>query len=1108
MTTVIPRNTDFVAQRLPNWVKALDRDTLDTLGASLLLEQHQAGGDAAWFSIATAAQRQALQASQAHRATCRQHLRSVLPELKSVLAYSEGLLRDRLLSTFGQDIDVHNTRLVYVRATSSFGGLVQRYEAVEQSLLLAALHNFTDGQAFTANSGVVRAEGYSIDTVSPEVSTVPQSNNYGDSGLDFAELQGMSEPFPLFRFAPQARLDMTPKAFAETCRALDLGQAYQDYLERTLLAPQDQAAIREAMIALRRADFVTACQVALLKGDIDQAAFALLEQCRLGQPMVLEGQVMQAFGISMLGEALNDVVIFLPADSAATDQPCIAWLAGDLQSPLKRYASSGAFMAQLHARLGETQYRDSFLGRVSLSVRVAFSARLNARRAADPGRQPNYDVSTTPWALPLFDTLQDEHWRWLRGQALCLAIPTARVDYLAQIDRWEGWLDTGLNVLNACALFVPGLGPLLLPVMGAQMMGELYHGLADLADHQTAAGWSHLAGLALNIGLAAGLHQGLKLYNEIDPFVDSLMPVQLPDGSARLWHPDVRPYASTLPIDPRWRPNAAGLYEVQGTEYLALEGQLYPTQVDEVSGERRIVRPDDRAAYRPQVQGSVHSGWWYSGERPADWDVARLLRRLEPRAAGLDDESLLRALRLADVDENSLRQALVQGQSVPWELSDLLQRYATAHEVDRVIDGIETHQALTSLHPLPVSALVQLPTWPQDLMLKVYEGSEPWGPYTEYGVDQPHTRRVEVQRSDFNEPDRLERLLTKMGDEATATLMGEGGPASRPEQVRLLEQRLAAHLRAQRQALYEQWHASESALTEHPFAPQSDEQALLRQFPGLSTPLVGELVDGASSTERALLGQGRVPLRLAEQAHHVQRQLRLNRALFEWAFYPEHSASPSPDAQRLRAAGLTTDNRQAAARVLGQVDAQPWFRPPSRRSDGRIGYELSGRGVTRGQQDGTLDERLQRLYPHLNSNGRAAIRSELHGDPSAQVTALENEYDTLSQDLHAWAHEPALGLEPTAAARRGAARREIARRICSAWRRELATPFSRNMARFGPGLDLSGLQAGGLPTVTVGMRHLQWLGLRDMGLIDEDVERFLPSFDPVSRVDLSHNALT
>ncbi|CAI3806175.1 hypothetical protein GLGCALEP_03957 [Pseudomonas sp. MM221] len=169
-------------------------------------------------------------------------------------------------------------------------------------------------------------------------------------------------------------------------------------------------------------------------------------------------------------------------------------------------------------------------------------------------------------------------------------------------------------------------------------------------------------------------------------------------------------------------------------------------------------------------------------------------------------------------------------------------------------------------------------------------------------------------------------------------------------------------------------------------------QPLASQFPGLPRRALGQIMARTSASERLRLAQGRVPLRVAEEARALQAHARLSRALLglyrsdlatadsqllDAALKAEH---PGLDAQQRYATAVA--DRAHAAKLIGQQPIRPGYRSPMRLADGRLGYPLSGRLPWAN----TADRRLRALYPGLNASERNALRGQLRqrGDVAAQ----------------------------------------------------------------------------------------------------------------------------
>ncbi len=1098
---VLPHpNSRFIAERLPNWLVALDEASINALGASLLSEQYRAdGSQATWFTQASRAQQQALLASQQARADARQGVCEVIKDFQGVMAFTEPLLKARLKQWIGKDVDVHGTVLVQVRENTSWHGLRRQFTPVSQTLLMAALHNFNADQTFGVNSGLVEQGGYEIDYVPPAEAAIGHAHNSDGQALDPNDLTPQVDDYPLLRFDAERKLAISPEDFGRECRKLDLGKQYQDYLNDTLLAPARKTKVRDALLVARGAELRCLRQIALLKKDIDAETFAMLGQVLDGQPPTLAGQAMQARHIELLHAVPHDVVVFLPKASENLPQPCIVWMPGDSQVPLRRYRHSGAFMAELVERLRTPAYLNEFLDRISLAVREDVHARLTAQLALT---SPVLMVNTAPIAGNLLEHLHERHVRWLQSQAQCLAIPTAQVDYLARLDRWEGLLDTGVNLLNFAAMFIPALGPVMLPVIAAQAMGELYHGLADLADHQMASGWSHLGGLALNIVLGAVVHQSVKVYSNIDPFVDNLLRVELPDGKTRLWHADITPYAADLALDPAWQANEQGLYTVEGGEYLPLDGKLYLTRVDELTGERVIVRPQATEAYQPIVTGNDRGAWLHTGERPLTWSRERLLRRLVPRATALDDVELGRALDITGIDQATVRQAMIDGLAPPLELSDTVQRLATAQEIERMVGAARAGERWTSTLPMPVERLVDHPRWPPSLVLQVFEGAEPWGTFTEYGdATQDNARWVTLMREDFASGDRMGQMLNAIGDSACDELLGGPRKGGRAARVEGLQDALAEQLRDKRAVLFER------AVVED-IAEVAGTGALSRDFPRLDNTQVRELVEGATAQELERLKGGRVPLRMAEEARALLRQRRINRAI-AGVYQP---ALANADSEILRASWGSSPlaaqlDRAEVARLLGISSAsRPGFRSPVR-VGARIGYLASGRGRLPAFSAALVDK-VETLYPNLELG---EIDQLLRGldmtEPQLQqwLRARELELKVQQKELAQWVSDGKVKYGKGSASALN--RAHVSEALNRALRRVTPRVVAHGGERVGFELDLTGLRLDEVPALSADFSHVKSLSLHSNRLV-EAPERFLGHFTGLRHLNMGNNQLT
>ncbi|NOM30176.1 hypothetical protein, partial [Klebsiella pneumoniae] len=91
-------------------------------------------------------------------------------------------------------------------------------------------------------------------------------------------------------------------------------------------------------------------------------------------------------------------------------------------------------------------------------------------------------------------------------------------------------------------------------------------------------------------------------------------------------------------------------------------------------------------------------------------------------------------------------------------------------------------------------------------------------------------------------------------------------------------------------------------------------QPLARQFPGLPDSALEALLANISNAERLSLTNGRVPLRIAEEARRLQARARLDRAILGMF----RRSLANDDSQRLKQA-LQAEHPQADSAQLLQL---------------------------------------------------------------------------------------------------------------------------------------------------------------------------------------------
>ena len=889
---------------------------------------------------------------------------------------------------------------------------------------------------------------------------------------------------------------LTVGRFVGVCRSLDLGQRYQAHLEQ-IHAGAAGAAIQRAWTQASIDQLRLDARVAFMSALLSETGLqALLQLCEGAPTPAYGGRPVTCSRLELFGMPLHDVLIVAPQDDDRVN-PCIVHMPGDRDQPLREFDSLRTFGRHLARQLQRTSYRRCVLGMAMLSQRATLERELRAalfeRRGEDgferlvPRANPLVQAQARPLAGSPWSALYKGYLRRLRADAETTVVPTAKADAEARRALFEAWLGRGLDVLNVAAMVIPGLGQVMLAVSAAQVLEKLFHGLEAWEHHQRAEALAQVGSLlldAIGVGVTGGLAAGLKASG----FVDSMERI-LVDGEERLWHPDISAYRSEVALPPGLQPNESGQYVHGGRYHVRLDGVLYEQRLAS-DGRWRLHHPRDPQAYAPIMHHDGAGAWRLAHETVLDWNRLTLLRRLGPACAGLADQDLLAALQATGIEEAVLRRAHVGLEPPPALLVDALQRIRTAREVDDIIMRVRQGLPLAAHRNPAVAVLTQLPGWPRDHLLQVFEGSEAWGESSVYGrARQAGDVLVQVTRDELADGELAKVVMNQLDDVALEALLPAG--TGRDERIAALQRVLAQALTDRRAALFDSLHAR------HQRVPGPAAQRLARQFTRLPAGALEEILAAASEQERRqIIDSARVPLRVAEEARLLQARARLDRALLGL-----HAPGlDNSDSQRLSMAllaehpGASWDelfqmacaNRDRSAALIGQQPIKPGFRSPLRLSHGRLGYPLSGRLRLPGWRRNEAS-RLQDLYPTLDRHQLRQLLANLRarGDVGEQLVALEREQDTLASTLLRWTQE-AEGDERES-------RRSFSRAINRAWRQD-----------GGPILALDNVAVEILPSLPARFDHVRTLSLRGIELRIMPAD-FLQSFPCLESLRIMNN---
>ncbi|MDH0647889.1 NEL-type E3 ubiquitin ligase domain-containing protein [Pseudomonas sp. GD03858] len=1071
-----PYHQQQILRSLPGWTKHLHPTQA---GRVLRPAQHEHinahGQPADWFAQAPATRQAELRAAIARRSASRKALAKGLEDLRGISEFCEPLLQARL----GTALSLTQAQFRLQPFTSSLvhhfpdpdashgvpNPPVWTYQpagpATLTSLLEAALHNFEDM------------------TVVGPLSTLQMS------ATDSTKFPGLSTA-----------------QFVTHCRALDLGQRYQEHLQG-IYDGSRRARIQALWTQARRDELKVQIEVAQLRGKLSAHGHqTLLQFCGNDAAPNYDTHPVLARTLRMFDIQLHDLLLLTPKGSSIP--PYLAYLPFDHEHPVQEFTSLLALGKYLRKRLLEPSYRHRFLEHVALEDRVRMAKKLQAHlfESTHTGPTPletptpafgETQPGTHPWqgqlppsapepseaphaarfpalavhevniAFPVWPKLFNAHAQRLKEDARRIAVPTADLDAKAQKKRLAHWGEQGLTLLNVAAMFVPGLDVVMLAVGAVQIMSSIFHGFEAWSEGNNAEAVDQVESLLVNLGGMLVIGGAAKLI-KASGFVDWMESIEV-ENEPRLWHAELENYRSTVKVTSDVRPDEQGLLHVNDRHFVELDGNLHEIRQDPQNA-WRLVHPDDAKAYQPRLEGNGKGAWRLEHERPQGWSRVKLLRRLGGICKGLDDAQILAAFDCTGLDRGVLEQLHANGEPPPALLEDALLRLKLDDTATDIIARTRDGRPLAAYKQFAATVLGELPGWPEDVVLEVFEAGEVTGSAKRYGRNRPGDRVIQLTRSDLDSGNLARIVLDHLNEDDIAELLpGKVEPAQRQQ---ALQDLMAKQLESKRASLLD------SLYDNQPKPTSANAQTISQQFPSLPAQVVAELANGAGNTERTALQAGRVPLRIAEEARRLQARTRLDRALL--GLYRNSLANadsrligdqllarhPQWTAQQCYDAALA--DRPGTARMIGQQPARTGFRSPLRLSDGRRGYPLSpGIFASRAEHE------LHALYPGMTDRELRQLLATLRtrGDATGQIEALRVQHHRLREQLTEWAD---------------AGRREWGAAAANDYNRT-AVALNRAWQRLdGPRLSLSNVALDTLPSLTSRFDHITELELDTVNL--------------------------
>lgn len=421
----------------------------------------------AWFYSAPQELREALRRSLLQGQFSRRALEPLRTRLLPVERFARPLLEQALYKRFNVQLDVTAHQLVTMRYDEVAS--IRRLAPFKQTLLQAALQNFEELEAgpgyFQPGSALLPVDGLQLQLV---------------------EGTGTKGTVPRFRYEYRGVLAIKPEPFAELCHGLDLGGKYQAHLDSVFKPVPASGQTREAAAQAVAEVFMNSerdaldvlAHIARMKKHLSVAAWQMLQQMvkTNGEPR-WDGKPVRYRQLHMLGDRTFEGsplygALLIELDIPDVENgPCVVYMPGEPEHPLKEYPSLMALLVVLRRKLVNKEYQQYFRRFVSLRHSQHFFTRLNERLTpltrleSSSLLKPLYEYRFNPAAelaleaqdvgKPPFEMLYEHLRNKTYDDSRLVAVPSRDEDQNARQRRMQYFESQGLNLLNVMGFLFP-----------------------------------------------------------------------------------------------------------------------------------------------------------------------------------------------------------------------------------------------------------------------------------------------------------------------------------------------------------------------------------------------------------------------------------------------------------------------------------------------------------------------------------------------------------------------------------------------------------------------------------------------------------------------------
>ncbi|WP_178109953.1 NEL-type E3 ubiquitin ligase domain-containing protein [Pseudomonas sp. FSL R10-1350] len=683
-----------------------------------------------------------------------------------------------------------------------------------------------------------------------------------------------------------------PEKFARICRELNLGKKYQDHLG-SVFTPVDNAfaitdqrskgfKLKSTFVSNKRLEFVTELQVAYMKSHVTVEHYDFIQATLLNHNVAAQTIPNLHSTLKLMGFEVAGVIILWPDKRPAGQrQRCIVYMPQAPQRAFYAFDDIDKFKVELREWLTQREFADYFMKLVPLRYRAEFIRRTDLKKVAwdsllllrppiiyEPAIFNECEVIAQlsnpfekSWELQLAQ---------IKDDARLLVIPTEDEDSKSRLERQAALWNAGLSALTLALGFVPVVGEFMLLFGVVQLGADIFEGIEAWERNDKVAALKHLFDVAQNLSMVAvpGVAKSLSS----STMVNRLTQITRSNGQKRLWKADLKPYERRPEILTGLKPDAQGLYHLEGVKYLQLEQKVYQVQGDVSRGYMSIDPVRNPDGYSPLLRHNGSGAWTHEFDAPMQWSRLKLFKRLGPDTELFSDATAELILLLTGTTEGELRAVYIDTLPSPPLLADCIKRMRLSQQIEyfssQMLKGV---YATSDFAPMQLELLPQLSGWPTGQGLRVVD--LPRGTFKDFGVSPERAySRTEISQARINKGELLDATLETLSETQIETLLGEPVTGT-PAQSLVLARKLGSLAHTSQRTLVSSLYAADTVL-------EPALKNISKQFPGLPVNVLEELINHLTQDElSALTYRAHIPLRAAEEARIYAQRLRLNRAI-------------------------------------------------------------------------------------------------------------------------------------------------------------------------------------------------------------------------------------